>query len=227
MSAHPHNRREALRRGAVAAGALAAAGLARPAIAGAQSTTDDDLRDFLVEAIGLEQVTVLAYANAADANASDADAKKQLDLFRDQEQAHASALRSAVDGIGFDGPDAPASAEDTGVFTDVEGLSGDAAAELTDFMDQLGKAKTPDQYLELLVELESKQIAYYVGEGPGLDSEDLSTTSAEIAGCQAAHLVVLRGQLGDNPADAAAAVSDAIDSVASDSASDSSSGDSG
>jgi rubrerythrin len=223
MSAQPHNRREALRRGAVAAGALAATGLARPALAGAQATADDDLRDFLVEAIGLEQVTVLAYSNAADASASDADAKKQLDLFRDQEQAHASALRSALDGLGFDAPNAPASPEDTAVFTDVEGLSDDAATELTDLLDKLGKTNTSEQYLELLAELESKQIAYYVSEGPGLDSEDLSTTSAEIAGCQAAHLVVLRGQLGDSPADAAAAVSDAIDSAATASAS----GDSG
>ena len=40
----------------------------RPALAAAQRADDEDLRDFLVEAIGLEQVTVLAYATAADAS---------------------------------------------------------------------------------------------------------------------------------------------------------------
>ena len=76
---------------ALAAGALAAAGTLRPALALAQSTNDDDLRDFLVHAIGLEQIAVLAYSTAADANGVEAKLKSTLNRFRDQEQAHASA----------------------------------------------------------------------------------------------------------------------------------------
>jgi hypothetical protein len=206
-----HNRREALRRGAIAAGALAAGGLLRPALAAAQSTSDEDLRDYLVEAIGLEQVTVLAYATASDQ--ADPDARQLLQDFRDQEQAHASAWRSALDSIGFDAPDAPNTPEDTGVFDDVDGLSDDSATQLKDLLTKIGDTNGADQFLELLADLEKRQIAYYVANAPAVDSYDLATTSAEISGCQAAHLVVLREDLGDSPEDAASAVSDAIDSA--------------
>jgi Ferritin-like domain len=207
-----HSRREALRRGAFAAGALAAGGMLRPALAAAASSTaDDDLRDFLVEAIGLEQVTVLAYATASDQ--ADPGARQMLQDYRDQEQAHASAWRSALDSIGFDAPDAPDAPDDTGVFDSVDGLSDESATELKDLLTKIGDTNGGDQFLELLADLEKRQIAYYVAEAPGLDSYDLATTSAEISNCQAAHLVVLHEDLGDSPADAASAVSDAIASA--------------
>lgn len=210
MSESAHSRRDALRRGALAAGVLAAGGLLRPTLAAAQSTDDEDLRDFLAEAIGLEQITVLAYATAAeDAGASE---RQLLEDFRDQEQAHASALRSALDSLGFDQPDAPNNPEDTGVFDDVDGISDDTATELKELLGQVGEANTPKAFLELLSDLESRQLTYYVTDGPPLDSYDLSTTAAEIAGCQAAHLVVIRERLGDSPADAASAANDAIES---------------
>jgi rubrerythrin len=199
-----HSRREALRRGAVAAAALAATGLARPALAAAQSTDDEDLRDFLVEAIGLEQVTVLAYSTAADAT-DEAALKATLERFRDQEQAHANALLSAIDEVGFDPPEAPDSPTDTGVFDDVDGLTDEAAGRLTDQLDQLQSAKTPNQYLDLLSSLETDQLTYYAESGPALDSSDLSTTSAEIAGCQAQHLVALGLQAGHSAGAAATA----------------------
>lgn len=204
-----HSRREALRRGAIVAGALTAGGLLRPMAASAQSTQNDDLRDFLVEAIGLERITVLAYATAADEGAT--DDRQLLVEFRDQEQAHVSALRSALESLGFDPPDAPDSPDDTGVFDDVEGLSDETATELKELLGSLADVSGADGHLELLADLEARQIAYYVGKAPALDSFDLATTAAEISGCQAAHLVVLREHLGDDPADAAAAVSDAVD----------------
>jgi rubrerythrin len=212
MSELGHNRREALRRGAIAAGALAAGGLLRPALASAQGTENEDLRDFLAEAIGLEQITVLAYATAAEQ--ADPDGRQLLEDFRDQEQAHATALRSALDSLGYDPPDAPDTPEDDGVFDDIDGLDEDTATELKELLASIGDTNGADGFLELLADLESRQISYYVAEAPGLDSYDLATTSAEIAGCQAAHLVVLREQVGDAPADAAIAVSDAIDSAA-------------
>jgi rubrerythrin len=202
VSQTAHNRREALRRATVAAGAIAATGLARPGLAAAQSPDDDDLRDFLVEAIGLEQVAVLAYSTAAD-GAPDAGLKRILHEFRDQEQSHANALRLAIDELGFDPPAAPTSPTDTAVFTGVDGLEADAVTRLTDQLDQLDAAKTQKQFLELLSSLETDQLSYYAEQGPALDSSDLSTTAAEIAGCQAQHLVVLGQQAGKSPGDAA------------------------
>jgi Ferritin-like domain len=211
------SRREALRRGAIVAGGLAAAGALRPAFAVAQSTADDDLRDFLQQAIGLEQITVLAYSTAADSG--DPKLKSAMEDFRDQEQAHASALRSALDELGFDPPDAPDSPSDGAVFDDVEGLDSDSspytAQDLKDLLSDLDGLKGAKEYLDYLVKLEEAQIGYYVGEAPGLDSVDLATTGAEIAGCQAEHLIVLHGELGDEPATALGAAISTIEGAAS------------
>ncbi len=203
-------RREALRRAALGAGALTVAGLAQPVAAIAQAPDDEDLRDFLVEAIGYEQVTVLAYSTAAEASGVTPGLKTTLEAFRAQEQAHADALRSALDGLGFDPPAAPDSATDTAVFDEVEGLSDEARDALTgqlDALDELdgGPAK---KLLELLAELEGEQLSLYVARAPALDSEDLSTTATEIAGCQAQHLVALGQELGDSAADAVASASE-------------------
>ncbi len=205
VSAAAHSRREAIRRAALAAGAVAAGELLRAAPAVAQATDDEDLRDFLVEAIGLEQVTVLAYSTAAaDAGA---DLKPTFEQFRDQEQAHANALRSAIDELGFDPPEPPDSATDTGVFDDVEGLDDDAAERLT---DRLGRDRRRERARPAArrpaLKLENDQLSYYCAQGPGLDSEDLATTAASIGGCQAQHLVVLYVQTGRDAGPTATAV---------------------
>lgn len=203
MSAAARSRRETLRTAALGAGALAAAGLVRPALAGAQSPDDEDLRDFLVEAIALEQLAVLAYATAA--REGDTEIGPTLELFRDQEQAHANALRQALDTLGFDLPDAPDSSTDTGAFEDVEGLDTDASERLLDLLDELDGLSRPRQYLDYLTRLEDEQIRYYTSQGPAVDSVDLTTTSAEIAGCQAQHVLVLLSELGRTDVEAAAA----------------------
>lgn len=178
-------RRDALRLAGLGTGALAIPALL-PAIAHAQSSEDDDLNDFLEPAIELEQATVLAYETAAEAKGVDGELKRSFELFRDQEQAHATALRQALDSLGFDLPD-----------------------ELTDPADSdqlngIEKLKTPNEFLAFLVGLEQDQVSFYVEEGPPLDSEDLVRTTAEILGCQAQHLVVLREAQGAAPAVAAA-----------------------
>jgi len=209
MSEHVGNRRELLRRAALGAGALTATGLLGPALAAAQSTDDDDLRDYLLEATGLEQVAVLAYQTAADAKGTEPVLRRSLQRFGAQEQAHADAWRSALDSLGFDPPDPPDDATDTGVFEDVDGLSDEAANELTGLLDKLDGLTKPEALLRFLVQVEERELRYYLDEAPGLDSEDLSTTSAEVAGCQAEHLVVLNQALGDSPADAVKAASSA------------------
>jgi hypothetical protein len=203
VSAAARSRRETLRTAALGAGALAAAGLLRPAFAGAQSPEDEDLRDFLVEAIALEQLAVLAYATAA--REGDTEIGPTLELFRGQEQAHANALRQALDTLGFDLPDAPDSSTDTGAFEDVEGLDTDASERLLDLLDKLDGLSRPRQYLDYLTRLEDEQIRYYTSQGPAVDSVDLTTTSAEIAGCQAQHVLVLLSELGRTDVEAAAA----------------------
>jgi hypothetical protein len=214
-----HNRREALRRAGLAAGALAAAGMLRPALAAAQSSADDDLRDYLVPAVGLEQITVLAYAEAS--KQADPDARGMLEAFRDQEQAHASAWGEALDSLGFDAPDAPDSPDDTTVFDDVDGLDDATAADYKELLGKIGKASSSDQFLELLADLETRQITYYVSKAPAVDSYDLATTSAEISGCQAAHLIALREEQGDSPADALRSVYNATEPAADSTSNDS------
>jgi hypothetical protein len=212
MTELAHSRREALRRAGLAAGALAATGMLRPAIAAAQSSSDDDLRDYLVPAVGLEQITVLAYARAIDA--VDPDTRDQLTAFRDQEQAHASAWREALDSLGFDAPDAPNAPDDTTIFDGVDGLDDDTASSYKELLGKVGEASTPNQFYDLLADLEKRQIAYYVAGAPTVDSYDLARTSAEISGCQGAHLIAVSELRGDSPADALSSVSDAIDSAA-------------
>ena len=217
MTDLPYSRRETIRRAALAAGVLAAGGLARPALSAAQSTDDEDLRDFLVEAIALEDVTVLAYITAA--GGAGPDLKPTLELFRDQEQAHANALNNAIDELGFDAPDAPDSPTDTGVYDDIDGLDDETVKRLTDRLDEIAGADGLDQLLDVLLSLEEEQLAYYGTEGPQLDSEDLATTAVSIAGCQAQHLVVLNEQVGREPGATAIEVgrtaADAADAAAS------------
>ncbi len=210
MSSRLENRRQLLHRAAVGAGAVAAVALLRPSLAVAQSADDEDLRDFLVEAIGLEQVTALAYATAADAEGVPAPLRQTLERLRDQEQAHANALRSAIDSLGFDAPDAPDSAADTVVFDDVDGLSEEAAETLTGSLEELEGLSEREELLEFVSGLQTDQLELYLGRGPDLDSEDLSTTCAEIAGCQAQHLVALRIALGEDPAEALTAADAAV-----------------
>lgn len=202
-SASGTSRRETLRRAALGAGALAAAGMVRPGGAAAQSPSDEDLRDFLAEAIAVEQITVLAYSQAADADDTPRALARTLDTFRDQEQAHANALRTALDSLGFDPPAAPDAPDETDVFDDVEGIDDETAAQLKRLLEEMEGLESTNDWLRYLSDLEERQIAYYVEHAPGLDSEDLATTSAEIAGNQAQHLQVLATERGDDPARAA------------------------
>jgi rubrerythrin len=179
-------RRDALRLAGVGAGALALPALLRPAIARGQSEDDDELGDFLEQAIDLEQAATLAYETAADAKGVDADLKRSFELFREHEQAHATALRQALDSLGFDLPDELTDPADS------------------DQLDGIDKLKTPNEFLAFLVGLEQDQLRFYVEDAPPLDSEDMRRTSAEILGCQAQHLVVLREAQGAAPEVAAA-----------------------
>lgn len=197
MSERPRSRRETLRDAALGAGALTAAGLLGPALAAAQNPDDEDLRDFLVGAISLEQLAVLAYAAAA--READPKLRSTLEDLRAQEVAHATALRAAMDSLGFDLPVAPDSTTDSAAFEGVEGLDEGLSEELVRLLKQLDGISKPPQYLDYLIEVEAEQLAYYATEGPLFESIDLTTTRAEIAGCQAQHMVVLGEARGEQP----------------------------
>jgi hypothetical protein len=182
----PATRREALHLAGLGLGGAAVPALFGPSLARAQSSDDEDLRDFLEPAIELEQATALAYERAAEAKDTDAELKRSFELFQEHEQAHATALRSALDSLGFDLPDE---------LTDPAG---------SDHLDGLGDLRSSNDYLAFLVDLEQEQVRYYASDAPPLDSEDLIRTSAEILGCQAQHVVVLREAQGAAPAVAAA-----------------------
>jgi rubrerythrin len=206
MSAAP-TRREALRTAALGAGALAGVGLLRPVAALAQTSSDDDLRDFLAPAIALEQVAAFAYDSALEAQGITDAQTKIFTRFRDQELAHASAWRQALDNLGFDLPGAPTATNDTGAF-DVDGISEDQRNELASTLKRIDDLKKVDDYIDYLTELEDKEIAYYADNAPAVDSEDLANVSAQVAANQAQHLVVLDSERKQKPAEI-------LDSIAS------------
>ena len=177
-------RRESLHRAAGLAAAVILPSLLRPAGARAQSTEDEELRDFLEQAIELEQASVLAYDTAVERADVEAGLKSTLELLRDQEQAHANAWRSAIDSLGFDAPAPPSDPSDS---EDLEGLAG---------------LERSTELLAFLAKHEQTAIERYRGLAPELESEDLTRTSAEVAASHAQHFVVVRGALGDDPAQA-------------------------
>jgi hypothetical protein len=194
-------RRDALRRAALAAGVLASPALPRPKPAMAQAADDEvELAAFLVEAITLEQIAVLAYESAADEESLGAGLRQTLRRFAAQERAHASALRSALDSIGIAPPDAPRGARDREAIEGIDRLDAGRAAELADLLGELPGLDGRVEYLEYLVGMERGQIELYLQATPEFGSEDLLRTGAEIAGCAAQHVVVLREALGSPPA---------------------------
>jgi len=203
MTAAPSTRRAALRRAALAAGAIATPALLRPAVADAQEEVDEaELEAFLVEAVVLEQIALLAYETAANQLRADRELTRTLERFAGHEQAHASAVRSALDSLGVDEPDPPSAPDNSAAIEDVDELDDERAAELVDLLAELGDIEERDAYLEYLVSLEEAQLELYALEAPEFATEDLLRVGAEIAACQAQHLVVLREALGAAPADA-------------------------
>jgi hypothetical protein len=198
------SRRDTLRAGALAAGAIVAGGLIRPLSAAAQATSEETeaLRDFLGEAVAREQIIALAYAEAGQASGLDAGVERSLERFRTQTQAHVNALTSALESIGYDASDAPSDPQDDGVFDGADGIDDETSTTLSEQLAKLADPKTAAQHIELLITLSNQLIDYYAENVAALDSEDLRTTSAEIAANVAQHVVVLRLASGESLAKA-------------------------
>ena len=109
-------------------------------------------------------------------------------------------MRQALDLIGFDAPDAPDSPSDSGVFDDVDGIDSAQARQLSATLADIGDLSAVKDFLDYLADLEQQEIGVYTEAAPTLDSEDLATTSAEIAANQAQHLIVLGSVREEEPA---------------------------
>ncbi len=199
-------RRDALVRAGLATSALAIPALLRPQSARADDDRGD-LEDFLEQAVDLEQAAVLAYAEAAKAKDLDAEQKRTFERFRDQEQAHADAMRQALDSLGVDPPDAPEGPQDTGAFDGLDDIDGAETLKkfLVDLLRKLDKLEAGTELNRLLLEVENQELRLYLDQTPEFESEDLLRVGAEIGACQAQHVVVLREAQGEEAVAAASA----------------------
>ena len=172
MSAGAQSRREALRRAALGAGALAAAGLVRPAAARgpiprrrgpARLPRRGDLARAAHRARLLDRGKRRRHRPAADAGAASATRSRRT----------RPRCATALDSLGFDLPTPPDSTTDDAAFDDVDGLDTDASQNLIDLLGELDGLKSPREYFEYLVKLESEQLALYASQGAEVDSVDL------------------------------------------------------
>ena len=173
-------RRDAMRRGIAVGGTLLAATsiplLLRVRNAFAQSEGDGDA-GILTAAIGLEQTAVVAYDTAAASGLLDAATTKVAEKFRDQEQEHADALKTALEELGGTAPSPPKP-------EDVEGLSGlESQADVANFA----------------IELETMAVAAYYDAHQKLEDVKLLQTGASIMANEGQHLVVLRQAVKKDP----------------------------
>lgn len=88
----------------------------------------------------------------------------------------------------------------------IRGLGGDTEAEAEEL--DPSRLRDADAYLDLVYELESAALAFYVEGAPRLYTAAPRTLDASLAAGHAQHLVVLRGALGADPA---ASVPEAFD----------------
>ena len=149
----------------------------RPALAAAQASDDEDLRDFLVEAIALEQVTVLAYSTAAERRGrrrpeAHAGASSATRSRRTPTRCAARSTSSASTR-----PRRPTRPPTRRSFDDVDGLDDEAAQRLTDLLEELDGLDRPRRAARLPARARGRAARLLLGDGPGLDSEDLSTTA--------------------------------------------------
>lgn len=167
------------RRAFVAGAALGVLATGRAGVARAEVRGDALV---LEAAVRLEQTTVFVY----DALLKDGGLEPGLTALRDHEQAHADALAAALEALGGPRPEAPTTREE-----------GDAA------LDELGvpyrlDAKG-DAALELVLELELRQVALYTRAVGELEDLRLIQTVASVVAAEGQHLVVIREALRRAP----------------------------
>jgi rubrerythrin len=177
------DRRDLLRRG-LAVGGMTLAASSIPVLLGvrnafAQASGDAEI---LESAIGLEQVAVFAYGAALDGGLLDRGFTRLATTFRDQEQAHADALISALGDLNGRPPAKPRS-----------------VADVDDVLKGLGDVRSQRDVAEFAVALETAAVAAYHDAQRKLGDAKLLQAAASIMANEGQHLVVLRQALGRVP----------------------------
>ena len=168
------------RRDAIRAGLGAAAGalVAGPALAARAAAAVEPDGVLLRELIEQQLALTTAYEELArDSSPLEEEVRKAAELFARQEREHAEALTAAYEDLGERPPRQPDP-------DDVDGLAG---------------AENQEDALELLQGMTEQAIATLNDGGERFRSPDLVRTSAQIVGCEAQHLVVIRQQLDSEP----------------------------
>ena len=124
----------------------------------------------LEAAVGLEQTAVVAYDTAVKSGLLEKPVERVARLFRDQEQAHAAALTTALEGLGGRAPARPEPSSITG----------------------LGGVRNQADITNFAVELETMAVAAYYEAHGKLKDRKLLETAAQIMANEGQHLAVLR-----------------------------------
>jgi len=172
----PRTRRELV--GSTAA-AVAAASLAGAEGARAAPTPPTD-GDVLRRTLQIERVVVIAYRQAIDSGALEPNVAAEVERFLRQEHEHVSILEGALRSLGEPQPAPP---------SDLSAAQRVLTAHHVNAT--LFGLRTQDQYVTLLVDVETlAEEAYFVAVAQLTDAA-LLRTSAQIMGCEAQHWTVL------------------------------------
>jgi rubrerythrin len=182
VAAFERDRRELIRRGIGLGGAVVAASsiplLWSVRNAFAAGGPDGDI---LAAAIKLERIAVLAYGVALDSKLLTPEFARVLRRFRDQEQAHADVLTTALKDLGgTPGPDP-------------------AIEDIDSVVNGIGNVKSQADVAEFAIELETAAIAAYYDAQRKIIDAKLLQTGASIMANEAQHLVVLREAVKQDP----------------------------
>lgn len=171
----PVSRRVVAQRGLVLGGAFATAAALAPLLpvraALAASSGDQAV---LEAALRLEQSAVVAYDAAAQSGVLDRQADSLADVFREQEQAHADALQTALVALGARAPAPPKAGE-------IAGLS---------------RVRTQAGFVRFLIALELRAVAAYYDAQHKLADPELLSLAARIMANEGQHLALLRPLAG-------------------------------
>lgn len=177
------SRRELVRRGIARGGATLFASSVPILLAArnafAKATGDAAI---LTSAIGLEQIAVFSYDAAIKSGALQPAVKQVATLFRDQEQAHADGLATALKALGGTRPAKP-----------VDVASVDRALAGIGIKKGLAALKTQTDIATFAIELEGVAIGAYYDAHKKLQDSRLLMTGAQIMANEGQHITVLRG----------------------------------
>jgi hypothetical protein len=127
----------------------------------------------------------LAFTYGAALNSGSARVREIAGRFGPHEAEHVAELDRTLEALGARKPAPPASAADV-----------DRVARALGISPGLSQLRTPEEILGFVMALEQQLVQAWVGAHRKLADARWVQLGASILGCQAQHLVVLRGELG-------------------------------